>query len=229
MVHGKNRRPWRVIAVVGVVAVMAFATISYRSWRAQLQELPHEAELNAAEGKEALEAGRFDEAKIKLGRAAKAYKRLNATDETAVEALQLADEAEVLADLNRSELREIVEDIARMGDAEGQARFDALHKGRTVLISSEVESVSGDRVELRYRILVGRGPVPSKIGRIDLAGFELVKEKGLKANEPVVFGAKLDAIRLDGGEWRISLAPSSGVWMTNAKALSFGFQEAPTP
>lgn len=223
----KSRRGGRVVLVLGAVGLIAAATIFLVMRKQRLQELPHLAEVNFNEGKEALEAGRFDEAKLKLGRASKAYSELGVRDETAAEAIRLADEAAVLDDLDPDTLKEIVEEVARLDEVEGQRKFDAFHKDRTILVNDIVKSVDGDRVQLHGLILVGRGPVASKIGRLDLLDFKLLKDKGLKPDDSVIFGAKLKSIRLEGSEWRIKLEPDSGVWMSNPKALAIGFQEAP--
>ena len=223
----KSRRGGRVVLVLGAVSVVAAATIFLVMRKQRLQELPHLAEVNFNEGKDALEAGRFDEAKLKLGRASKAYSELGIRDETAADAIRFAEEAAILNDLDPDTPKEIVEEVARLDEVEGQKKFDAFHKGRTILINGIVESVDGGRVELRERILIGRGPVPSRIGRWDLLDFKLLKDNGLKTDDSVIFGAKLKSIRLEGREWRIKLEPDSGVWMSNSKALAIGFQEAP--
>ena len=223
----KSRRGGRVVLVLCAVGLIAAATIFLVMRKQRLQELPHLAEVNFNEGKDALEAGRFDEAKLKLGRASKAYLELGIRDETAADAIRFAEEAAILNDLDLDTPKEIVEEVARLDEVEGQTKFDAFHKGRTILINGIVESVDGGRVELRERILIGRGPVPSRIGRWDLLDFKLLKDNGLKTDDSVIFGAKLKSIRLEGREWRIKLEPDSGVWMSNAKALAIGFQEAP--
>jgi DNA-directed RNA polymerase subunit RPC12/RpoP len=228
VVPTKPRRGGRLVLVLGAVGLIAAITVFLVMQKAKWDRLPHEAEVNFNEGKEALEAGRFEEAKQKLGRAAKAYTQLGARTEEAVEAIRLADEAAILNDLDLDTLKQIVEEVARLDEAEGQAKFKAFHKGRTILVEDVVGTMKDGRVQLRGLILVGRGPAPSKIGRLDLSDLELVKDKGFKPDEPLpIFGAKLDSIRLEGREWWISLEPKSGVWMTNAKALAIGFQEAP--
>ena len=202
------------------VLILVTATIGYRLWRQRLQNLPHEAEVNRVEGIAALEKGQFDEARKMLGQSAAAYRTLGATDEAATTAIQLADEAAILATLDRDTLKEIVEEVARMGDPDGIARFDSIHKGRSILIDSEVASTTGGVVDLRYRILVGRGPTPAKQGMLDLSGFTLFEGATMpKVGARALFGARLGSIRLEGGLWKIAPDPESGVLMTNEKAL----------
>lgn len=227
VVPPKRRRGGRVVFVLGAVGLIAATTVFLVLRKQRLQELPHLAEVNFNEGKDALEAGRFEEAKLKLGRASKAYSELGIRDEMAVDAIRFSEEAAILNDLDPDTPKEIVEEVARLDEVEGQKKFDAFHKGRSILVNDVVDSVDGGRVQLRGLILVGRGPVPSRIGRLDLLDFKLLKDKGLKTDDSVIFGAKLRSIRLEGREWRIKLEPDSGVWMSNPKALAIGFQEAP--
>lgn len=224
----RRRRGSQVALVVSAVAILAIGSYFYKSYKNRLAELPHEAEVNAAEGKAALETGRFDEAKVKLGRAAKAYRQLKASDEAAVEAIQLAEEAAILADQSSREPKEIVEDIARRDDADGTDRFEREYKNRAVLLSAKIKKV-GDPIELDYLILVGRGPTPAKTGRFDLTGFKLLEGRNLKKDDQIIFGARYDSIRIEGGEWRITLQPDSGTWMTNAKALAIALPELQQP
>ncbi len=229
--HGKiavktrPRRRGRIGLILAGVAVLSVATIAYRSWRQRLQELPHIAEVTGTEGTAALERGQFDEAKAKLARAASAYKALGATDETASRIIQYASEAAILADLAHDTLPEIVEEVARLGDPAGIDKFNSIHADRSILIESEIKSV-GKVIELEYRIFVGRGPVAAKEGTLDLKGFEFFKTADMKPGDHVLFGARLDSIRLDDGVWKIKLSPDSGVAMTNAKALAIGLNEA---
>lgn len=204
---------------LGIFALVA-GTISYRVWKQGLQELPHQAETNRSEGISALENGQFDDAKSKLGRAASAYKRLGARDELATSTRQLANEAAILADLAQDPLKDIVEEVAQLGDPDGVAKFASKYKGRSVLVDSYVLSTTGGVVDLDFRIFVGRGPVPAKTGRLDLSGLTLFDGGAMpKKGDRVFFGARLDAIRIEGGNWRIAFDPESGVLMTNDKAL----------
>lgn len=216
------RRRAPVAGIVLGIVVLVGGTVAYRLWRQRLQDLPHEAEIHRTEGLAALEAGQFDEARKRLGQAAVAYRTLQATDTVAATTAQLADEAAILATLSHDTLKEIVEEVARLGDPDGIARFDAIHQGQAVLVDSVVESINADRVELDYRIFVGRGPTPAnrKPARLDLSGFKLLAEPTRPGKgDRVLFGARLGSIRLEDGEWRVTLDPDSGVRMTNEKAL----------
>lgn len=219
-VRVKSRKEHRVAKILVGVALLATATVGIRTWQQRIQELPHIAEVNATEGLAALEHGQFDEAKKKLGVAAKAFWDLKATDETATDTIQFAKEAAIYADLAHDTLKEIVDEIARLGDPDGPARFSTIHKGRSILVDSEVEDIREGVVYLAERIFIGRGPVPAKIGRLDLKGFTLFPPGAIKKEKHLTFGARLGSIRLEQGVWLITLEPESGVTMTNAKALA---------
>lgn len=201
--------------------VLVAVTVGYRLWKQRLENLPHVAEINRAEGLAALDRGAFDEAKNKLRRAADAYKALGATDETAIQAIQMADEATILADLSRADLKQIVEEVARKGDSDGPGHFDTMYRGQACVFDQTVASGSraGSPLQLDYRIFVGQGPKAAKVGRIDLEGFHLFEDKDIRPGQRVLFGARLKSIRLQDGEWLVSLEPDSGVIMTNFKAL----------
>ena len=182
--------------------------------------MPQLAEVNASEGLAAFEHGQFDEAKKKLGIAAKAFQTLKATDETATSTIQYAKEAAIFADQAQHTLNQIVDEIARLGDPEGVARFDSNYKTQAILVESDVEDVRDGVLHLAYRIHVGQGPIAAKKGKLDLKGFQLYSPGTVKKDDHLIFGARLGSIRLEDGYWLISLEPESGVHMTNAKALA---------
>jgi hypothetical protein len=225
-VLSRRKHGGRVVLTVAAVTILAVGVYFYKSWRNRLAELPHIAEVNAAEGKAALESGQFDEAKQKLGRAAAAYKELKANDSAATEAIQLAKEAAILADQCLQTPAEIIEDIARREDADGLRRFDDEYKGRAVIVDGKVAKI-GDPVVLTIRLFVGRGPTPAKEGSFDLTGFELLKGMELKEGDQLIFGGRYESMRIEDNKWRITLQPGSGSWMTNAKALAIVLREAP--
>lgn len=222
LVKESRRRGSPLVWLTFGIVILISGTIGYRVWRQRLQDLPQQAELNRTEGIEALEKGLFDDAKAKLGRAAKAYDTLGSRDELAVSTTQLSKEAAILADLAHDPLKDILDEVARLGDPEGIERFQSIHKGQAVLIDSEIASAAGGTVDLHIRIFVGRGPAPAKIGRFDLTGFRFFEgDTTPKKGDKVFFGARLDTIRLENGEWLITLEPESGVVMTNDKALNW--------
>src|SRR5262249_4997994 len=149
--------------------------------------------VNKTEGLAALDAGQFDEAKLKLGRAARALELLGAHDPESVKVRGLAAEAAILADLARASLEEIVEEAARLGDEQWGPRFDAVYPGQAVILDPPlVAGPAGGPLELDYRILVGRGPVPARVGRVDLKGLRVLETS--KSGDAVLFGARLASV-----------------------------------
>lgn len=224
-----REQPWArkhpiALILLGVL-VLSAGTIGFRFWQAELEKLPQVADLNWKEGQAALELNAFDEAKQKLAIAARAFERLGGRDERAVKVRQLAREAAIFADLTSTRLEEIVDEAARDASPEHWAeRFKAIHKGRSVIIDSAIETLPGESgapgaYGLCYRVLLGRGSRPSRVGRIDLAGFRLFEGQKLEVGDPVLFGARLASVRLVDGVWQISLEPDSGVFLTQYKAL----------
>ncbi len=222
----KARRPrrrlgWVILGVIGVTA----ATFAYRTWQSRLEALPKVADENWSEGRAALEIGEFDSAKQKLTRAVDALEKLGGRDERLPEARQLSREAALLADRINLTLEELLDEAVRQTSPEAWAtRFETLYQGRSVVIDTTVEGPPPAGAEpgaypLSYRVLLGRGPRASRVGRIDLSGFRLFADQSLEVGAPVLFGARLAGVELDGRDWRIRLEPDSGVILTQFKPL----------
>jgi len=216
-----KRKGWLAgLAAVGIVV----STLALNTWRSYREQLPHTAEVNYNEGTEAFDQGDYDTAKLKLGRAATAFKQLGGQDERTTLAIQLAAESAIFADLCTYRLDEILDEAART-DADAWARrFEIAYKGRAVILDTEIEGptspgASAGDYPLRYRILLGRGPTPSRIGRISLDRFKLFEGQSLQPGDPVLFGARLAGCRLQNGEWQFLLEPDSGVILTRFENL----------
>lgn len=210
------RRHRHALLFVGIVLLVA-GTFGIRALRERKQNLPQIAEKNTGEGLAALQAGEFDIAKTKLGRAARALEELG--DEEAYKIRQAANEAAILADLAGASLEEMVEDVATRED--GSSKLDTLYKGRSVLLEAEIAKLGGKdkgNFQLDYFILGGAGSKPKR-GVVDLAGLKLFDDARPKPGETVTFGARLQSITLgDDGLWHIQLAPESGVRMISPQA-----------
>jgi hypothetical protein len=209
-----------VFGALGFVAV----TLAYNAWRGYREKLPHIAEVNLVEGQEAFDHGQFDVAKQKLARAASAFQQLGGRDERTGQAVQLAAEAAIFADQCSHGLDEILDEAARADPEQWPRRFEVAYKGRSIIIESEVEGpppagASKGAYPLVYRVLLGRGPTPSHIGRYDLNGFKLFEDQELKKDDSVLFGARLGAVRLEGNTWLFSFEPESGVLLSRFENL----------
>jgi hypothetical protein len=222
--HGWLRRNRVALLLVGMLAV-AGATIAYRLHRQRLERLPHEAETNYEEGLRALDDGEFDVARQKLARAASAFAQLGSRDERSGPAQQLAREAAIYADLCPRSLEELVDEAARTEPADWPRRFEVNYQGRAIIVddvlieASSARDASGAPLELSYRILVGRGPQASRTGLINLSGFKLFDDRPREAGEPVLFGARLDSVTLEGNQWHVRLVPDSGVLLSRFEPL----------
>ena len=214
----------RVALVLTGLVVAAAGTIYYRVRQAELEALPRIAREAEEGGLEALATGRFDEAKQKLAQAASALERLGADSEAASKARQVADEAAILADRCRLRLEELVEEAARHAPPEDwPSHFESNYQGQAIIIDSAIVETPGPSengtYELAYRVLLGRGPTPSRIGRINLEKFLLFETIAPKVGQPVLFGARLESLTFEDDEWVIRLQPKSGVVLTRLDAL----------
>ncbi len=143
--------------------------------------------------------GHFDEAKQKLARAASAFERLGIRDERATHSRQLSDEAAILADRCPLKLDELIEEAARYTPAEEwPSHFATIYKGQSIIFDTMILATPADSgsgaYEIDYRIFSGRGPLPSRQGRIDLKGFQLFETLHPRAGESKIFGARLDTL-----------------------------------
>lgn len=220
----RRRRPRLGLVIVGAL-LLAGGTAAFRLWQAHLESLPAEAEENWNTGLAALDAGDFDAARQSLNRAVSAFDRLGGRDPRTPEARQLAREAAIFADALNVSLEDLISEAARQDDPERwTSRFDTLYRGRSLIIDTTIEATPPAGAEpgqysLSYRVLLGRGPRPARSGRIDLAGFRLFNDQKLAPGDPVLFGARLAGVVLDGREWLIRLESDSGVLITRFDAL----------
>lgn len=217
------RRHGIATAVVGAT-VLVSATVAYRVWRNDLDRLPQVADTNFNRGKEALSRGEFDGAKQMLATAANAFERLGGKDERTPEAQQLAREAAIYADQSSKSPKEILDDAALTPPADWPRRFEIHYQGRSVIIASSIEDLPGAGVsdggyKLALEVYGGRGPTPARTASFDLSGFKLFESRQHAVGDPVIFGARLDALEYRDGEWKFRFQPNSGVLITDFDAL----------
>jgi hypothetical protein len=210
------------LAFVGV-AVLVALTVGYNLRRRWLEEAPRLIAVAQSRGVEALEQGQFDEAHRLLSQGARAAKSLGGAHRGAADVRQAAAEAAVIVNLVRLPLEELIEEAARSDPAEWPARFRDFHRGQTILVDALVAS-AGQPPErgpdLNLRLFPGRGPQPTRTGRIDTSGLELFQNVPPRDGDRLVFGAALDSLTLaPDGQWVFRLVPDSGVAITHWKAL----------
>jgi len=217
----RRRNPLIFLAVALVLA----ATIATRVRRSRLEELPKVAELGRVEGLAKLDEGEFDSAKKILADAAAAVDGLGGQFEGADSIRQGAREAALFADRVRERLEDLVEEAAKAPPEDWPRRFEAIYKGRSILVEDEIADVPdparpGSAYRLYYGIFFGRETRPAGRGRVSLDGFQLLEQARPSKGDHVLFGARLAAIRLDtaSGEWLVELIPDSGSFITHTKA-----------
>jgi len=233
-VVARERESWRIWGrrrrnplIFGGVILLVFATLALRLRRDRLSDLPRIAEIGRIEGLAALDAGEFDKAKDLLTKAARAVDALGGEYESAEAIRRGAREAALFTDLVPETLEQIVEE-ARSGDPETwPKRFDALYKGRSIVVDARIVAApDADRgipaYDLDYRIYAGKGPTPPARGRLDLRGFKLFELAGSKAGDSIRIGARLASVTLDParGDWLVALEPDSGSFITHDRALA---------
>jgi len=212
---------WIGLGVVTVIALTVFIQLR----QAHRERLPRVANLGRTEGIAKFESGQFDEAKQILGDAAAAYDEMKENSDEARAIRQAAREAAIFADLASRPLEEILDKVA--ADGASLKEFQDLDKGRSVIIESRITKTpqQGGFYDIDYRVAVGPGPTPARpLGQIDLKGLKLLDDLKPNVGETLLIGARLRELKLEDGTWWVRLDPSSGVMLTNWKALAaFGW------
>jgi hypothetical protein len=218
------------------VALLIAATVGFRQWRQQRQDLPRIAALGRSEGLTALDEGEFDKAYQLLSRARHALDSLGDAVEGAAEIRQGAAEAEIFVNLVPDRLETILDAAGRYDTKEWPGRFITLYKGRSIIVDAHIiatpEAAGQPRYELDYQVLPdGEGKL-LRIARIDTTGFRLFENTKPHVGDQVTFGARLASFTFDDQtqEWRIGLEPRSGVFLTHSRALeALGWQTFADP
>jgi hypothetical protein len=208
--------------VLGVIGIVA-GTIGFNWWKNYRESLPLEAERDRQAGMTALQEAQFDEAKRRLSRASNHFELAGIRDERWIDTKDLAAQAAIAADLLGMRLEQLMDEAARLEEAEWAKRFRTLYQGRSVIIQDEVESPplrGGQGCLLRTRYLTGVPPIPARVGRLDLENFKLFDSRDFAKGEKVLFSGRIRSVDLVGGEWLIRLEPESGVWITRQEILS---------
>ena len=214
------------LLAVGLVLVVLGA-IWVKRYRQYREALPRIAEIGRTEGFKKLDAGDFFAAKKILAEAAEAVDAMDGRFEGADKIRQAALEAAIFTDLVPRTLEDLVEEAATFRDVGGwSAHFKSMYQGRSIILETTINSVPDQarpdsHYADAYRILVGRGPNPEAIGRIDYTGFELFELTEPKLGEIKLLGARLQTLEFDieNNLWVLTLEPTSGVFLTHPRAL----------
>ncbi len=214
------------LLIFGGVALLVVATVAIRWRKGHLETLPAVVELGRTEGLGKLDLGDFHVAKQILKEAAAAVEALGGRVDGADEIRQGAKEAAIFADRVSERLEVLVEGASKAeSESDWTSRF-GIYRGQSVIIESTITAVPDpnkpdSKYEIDYEILYGGSLKPAGRGRIDLTGFKLFDLEKPKVGEVKTFGARLESMSFDksSGAWLIRFAPSSGCFITHAKAL----------
>ncbi len=219
--------------VLASVVVLVVATAAWRYRRQMHEQYPLIAERGKLEGIPALDEGHFDRANQILSAAKAAVDALGGAVDDAETIRNAADEASIFVDLAAHSLEEILTEAGRASPEEWPTRFKNLYRGSSIIIDTRISATPGDggpNYEIEYLVLPAGEAAgfreaasgrPERIGRIDLAGFQLFELARPKAGDHVTFGARLADFRYDPAQdaWIISFEPKSGVFILRTKAL----------
>jgi hypothetical protein len=204
----------RHLLIICAVIVLVAGTVAYRVRQQRREQLPAIIEIGRIEGLPALDRGEFDVARRKLAAAARAVEALGGAYEGSETILQAAREADIFVDLVPRSFEDLVDEAALEDDEHAwQKRFNALYKGRSVLLDDNAAD---------YRILASSGLKGSRVGRIDTTTCRLLAGvKSQPGESEHVYGARLAGLAFDEkeGVWVITLELESGVVMTHWDAL----------
>jgi hypothetical protein len=226
----KRRNP----LIFAAVTLVVVATIGVQLRKRWLDELPRVAEIGRTEGLAKLDMGEFTVAKTLLAEAARAVNALGGQVEGADEIRQGAIEAALLADRCSEPLREVLERAETYNPPDAWASyFDAIYKGRSVIIQARVTSIPDpgrpdSRYDLDYRVYFGNAATPRGKARLDLTGFRLIESARPSVGDVLTFGARLASLRVDRidavtGERLIELVPDSGSFITRPRVTELIF------
>ena len=203
------RRPRKPLIILLAMITLVVAAVALKVRQQRLQDLPKVVEAGRTRGLEALDDGRFDEAKELLTRAARAVEALGGEVEGADEVREGAVEAAIYADLAPATLEAILEEAATSSD-QWPSTFKNRYQGRSIVVDAAVKLHPEGGDALDY-VILAPGPTDPRRGHIDVTGFALYENAKPAPGQHFVFGARLAAVEGRGGEWWFRLEPESGV------------------
>ena len=203
------RRPRKPLLIFLAVATLVVAAVALKVRQQRLQDLPKVVEAGRTLGLEALDEGRFDEAKDLLTRAARAADALGGEVEGADDVREGAREAALYVDLVPETLEAIMDEAATHSE-ELSAWFKRRYEGRSIVLDSVVKANPADGDALEYQV-VTPGPSGQRLGHIDVTGFALFENAKPAPGQHFVFGARLADLRFRDNQWWFLLVPDSGV------------------
>jgi hypothetical protein len=166
----------------------------------------------------ALHEGNFQSAAAELA----AANKLRASNADALsptqtrELLQWLRQANLLADLLTESLEEVLRHVDGLPAAEGESLFANRYRGKAFILYCRIRRDANGGFHADYELGDGM-----RRSRLALAGLELLHDLPLQNGPQVLIGARLAALhRAPDGEWNITLAPKSGVLLTDPGAAA---------
>jgi hypothetical protein len=129
-------------------------------------------------------------------------------------------EVSLLADLLSESLEEILERAAHMPEDEWNAQFDKRYRGpgqpNAVVFDAEVRQIGVGRYGLDWVLKAGDEPA-----RLEIDDLQMLRDLPLQTPRRLLFGARLGTVRREqNGVWVIRFEPTSGVLLTDPRALA---------
>jgi hypothetical protein len=201
--------------VVGAVFVLLAALH-------QKSEVIPDFQSHRAVGENALQAGRLQLAAEEFAKARQLA--LQQSDPLPLAELlslnQKLRETSLLADLLSESLDEILERAARLPEDEWKAQFEKRYRGtgsaNAVVFDAEVRQIGPRRYRLDWELSAGTEPA-----RVEIDELRFLEDLPLQEPRRLLFGARLGSIqREQNGVWVVRFEPTSGVLLTDPRALS---------
>jgi hypothetical protein len=135
--------------------------------------------------------------------------------------VQLARQADLLADLLTESLQEILGRLDGLDEREGQALFVRRYHKKAVVFFAEVRRDAAGTYHLNYRLAT-----PRAAARLELHDLKLLQSAPLEDPRLLLFGVRLASVHRDAADaWIVTPEPESGVFLTDpgaARSCCFG-------
>jgi hypothetical protein len=139
----------------------------------------------------------------------------------------LHKQAELLANLLKDPLEEMLSFLDGGNEQERQRRFEQYYWNKSVVFYDTVRRDATGQVHIDYRLVDGRG----EEARLELSHLDLFRDLPLGTPHQLLFGARLESVRRDPvrGSWVISFRTDSGVLITHQGAARACCFQPPDP
>jgi hypothetical protein len=128
----------------------------------------------------------------------------------------LHEQAQLLADLLKDPLEEMLSFLDSCNEQERPHRFQQHYRNNSVIFYDTVQRDATGQIHIGYRLVDRHG----EEARLDLNHLELFRDLPLRDPQQLLFGARLESVQRGPvrGNWVISFRSDSGVLITNQGA-----------